>query len=52
MDPRQHRTEVLRQPGISQLDIGIFKKFKISERYSVKFKWEVFNVFNHAMLLR
>jgi hypothetical protein len=39
----------VRQPGISQLDMGIFKNFKISERFSAKFKWEVFNVFNHAM---
>jgi len=39
----------VRQPGISQLDIGIFKAFKFKERYAVKFKWEVFNVFNHGM---
>jgi hypothetical protein len=39
----------VRQPGISQLDMGLFKAFKFSERYSVKFKWEVFNVFNHGM---
>jgi outer membrane receptor protein involved in Fe transport len=39
----------VRQPGIAQLDIGIFKKFKIGERYAVKFKWDVFNVLNHAM---
>jgi hypothetical protein len=29
--------------------MGIFKDFKVSERYSVKFKWEVFNVLNHSM---
>lgn len=39
----------VRQPGIAQLDVGIFKKFKLGERYSVKFKWDVFNVLNHAM---
>ena len=43
------RRNFLRQPGISQLDMGIFKNFKLTERFSVKFKWEVFNVFNHAM---
>jgi len=43
------RRNFLRQPGISQLDMGIFKSFKLSERFSVKFKWEVFNVFNHGM---
>jgi len=39
----------VRQPPIAQLDMGIFKSFKFGERYSVKFKWEVFNVLNHAM---
>ena len=40
---------VARQPGISQLDLGVFKNFKLHERIAVKFKWEVFNVLNHAM---
>lgn len=40
---------MLREPGISQLDMGIFKSFKFAERYEFKFKWEVFNVFNHPM---
>jgi len=39
----------VRQPGISQLDLGIFKNFKLTERLSLKFKWEVFNALNHAM---
>lgn len=39
----------IRQPGIAQWDVGIFKRFRFRERYSVKFKWEVFNVLNHAM---
>jgi outer membrane receptor protein involved in Fe transport len=39
----------VRQPGIAQLDMGLFKKFKFGERYSARFKWEVFNVLNHAM---
>ena len=39
----------LRQPGIAQLDVGIFKNFQITERFSAKFKWEVFNILNHAM---
>jgi outer membrane receptor protein involved in Fe transport len=43
------RRNMLRQPGISQLDMGIFKGFKVSERFTVKFKWDVFNVFNHGM---
>jgi len=40
----------VRQAGISQLDMGIFKNFKVSEKFAIKFKWEVFNVLNHAML--
>jgi hypothetical protein len=39
----------LRQPGIAQLDLGLFKNFQLTDRFSVKFKWEVFNVLNHAM---
>jgi len=39
----------VRQPGIAQLDMGLFKSFKFTERFSVKFKWEIFNVLNHAM---
>jgi len=39
----------VRQPGIAQMDVGIFKNFKLTERFAVKFKWEVFNIFNHAM---
>ncbi len=39
----------LRAPGISQLDMSVFKSFKFSERYTVMFKWEVFNVLNHSM---
>jgi Carboxypeptidase regulatory-like domain/TonB dependent receptor/TonB-dependent Receptor Plug Domain len=39
----------VRQPGITQLDMGLFKNFQLTERFSIKFKWEVFNVLNHAM---
>lgn len=39
----------LRQPGISQMDIGIFKNFSFHDRFNVRFSWEVFNVLNHAM---
>jgi carboxypeptidase family protein/TonB-dependent receptor-like protein len=39
----------LRQPGISQLDMSIFKNFKFGERFTVRFSWEVFNVLNHTM---
>jgi outer membrane receptor protein involved in Fe transport len=39
----------LRQPGIAQLDMGLFKNFKFGERFSARVKWEVFNLFNHPM---
>lgn len=39
----------VRQPGIAQMDMGIFKSFKFREQYEFKFKWEVFNIFNHGM---
>jgi Carboxypeptidase regulatory-like domain/TonB dependent receptor-like, beta-barrel/TonB-dependent Receptor Plug Domain len=39
----------LRQPGIAQLDVSLFKTFKLGDRFSAKFKWEVFNVLNHSM---
>ena len=32
--------------------MGLFKSFKFGERFSAKFKWEVFNVLNHAMFAR
>ncbi len=41
---------VVREPNIAQLDMGIFKNFKFNERFSAKFRWQVFNVFNHPML--
>jgi len=41
---------VVREPNITQLDMGIFKNFKFNERFSAKFRWQVFNVFNHPML--
>ena len=43
------RRNMLRQPGISQWDMSIFKNFKFQERYTVQFSWSVFNVLNHSM---
>lgn len=43
------RRNMLRAPGISQLDMSIFKDFKFEERYTVQFSWSVFNVLNHPM---
>ena len=40
---------IVREPKITQLDLGVFKNFKFSERLSMKFRWQVFNALNHAM---
>jgi hypothetical protein len=39
----------LRQPGLTQLDMSIFKNTRIGERFTIQFRWEVFNVLNNAM---
>jgi len=41
---------ILRGPGASNLDLGLYRNFKISERYQVQFRTEFFNVFNHTNL--
>jgi len=37
----------LRGPGFRQLDGSIIKLTKLTERTSIQFRWEVFNVLNH-----
>jgi hypothetical protein len=37
---------VLRLPGYFDLDSGLFKSFKVGERHTITFRWEVFNVTN------
>ncbi len=39
---------VLRAPLQSRLDFGIVKNTKLTERVSLEFGWDVFNVFNRA----
>ena len=39
-----------RGPGIAQVDFSLFKKIPISERYSMQFRAEIFNLLNHANL--
>ena len=34
-------------PGISRLDLSLFKQFKLSERYNLEFRSEFFNILNH-----
>lgn len=39
-----------RAPGFWNLDVGIYKETKITDRFSVQLRGELFNVFNHANL--
>jgi hypothetical protein len=41
---------VFRVPGYIDLDAGLYKTFKINERHSVTFRWEVYNVTNTQRL--
>jgi Carboxypeptidase regulatory-like domain len=38
----------LRGPGYFGLDMGLGKKFRITEQSAVNFSWQVFNVFNNV----
>ncbi len=35
-------------PGRLNFDMGLFKRFQITERMGFDFRWETFNVFNHT----
>lgn len=37
---------VLRLPGYFALDSGLYKSFKVAERHTITFRWEVYNVTN------
>ncbi|PWU02754.1 MAG: TonB-dependent receptor [Terriglobia bacterium] len=39
---------VLRGPGLADVDLSVFKKTAISERTSLQFRAEFFNILNHA----
>jgi hypothetical protein len=39
--------DLLRGPGTWQVDLGIGKRFSFTERASLEFRSEFFNVFNH-----
>ena len=40
------RRNVLRGQGFAGLDLGLSKRWKISERNSLQFRWDVFNALN------
>jgi len=37
----------LRGPGFRQFDANVLKTTRLSERFKLQFRWEVFNVLNH-----
>lgn len=39
-------TGVLRGPGLINVDLGVFRKFKITERFDVQLRGEAFNISN------
>ena len=41
---------VFKSPFQSQFDFSIFKNFKLSERFNLKFQADAFNIFNHPSL--
>jgi hypothetical protein len=38
----------IRQPGINNWDLGVFKNTRAGERFNVQFRWEMFNAWNHT----
>jgi hypothetical protein len=39
---------ILQGPGLTTTDVSLVKRFTVKERYSVQFRTEVFNIFNHV----
>ena len=39
--------DVARAPAVWQIDLGISKRFLLSERVNLQFRSEIFNIFNH-----
>jgi hypothetical protein len=51
VDPRTSRfgtcgSGVLRGPGLINVDMGVFRKFKLGERFNLQFRGEAFNISN------
>jgi len=40
----------LRGPGLAELDLSLFKNFRVSERIGLQFRAECFNLLNHSNL--
>src|SRR5262249_42774952 len=39
---------LVRGPGLTQIDLGLSKRFSVGERAAIEFRSEVFNLFNRA----
>ena len=44
------RRNAFRGPGYWNMDAGLYKRIRFSEKYSLQLRLEAFNVFNHANL--
>lgn len=40
--------DVFRGPGLWNMDLGIYKTFKLSEKFNLQFRGEMYNLFNHS----
>jgi len=44
------RRNAFRGPGFWNMDMGLYKRIKFNEKYSMQLRLEAFNVFNHSNL--
>ena len=44
-------TNIITGPGVNNVDLGIYKNFRLTERFGLQFRFEAFNAFNHPNLL-
>ncbi len=44
------RRNAFRGPGFWSFDAGLYKTFKVNEKYRIQFRGEFFNLFNHSNL--
>ena len=44
------RREILRAPGLTNIDFGVTRDFHFRERYRLQIRGEAFNLFNHPNL--
>src|SRR4028119_278534 len=44
------RRNAFRGPGFWNMDMGLYKRIRVNEKYSVQLRLEAFNVFNHSNL--